>query len=716
MHSIALHYRVGSFLFTELQFIMQTGTAALGNVDSQAFLRIVRSLRKQTLELANGVVRDVNHCYKKYGCEVSSQRTAMTPCAVPVIDFLRNRQSGIYNLRHKMGRIRLLPETVASQVAAGEVVERPASVVKELVENSLDAGACKIDIVIRRGGISLVRVIDDGCGMDRDDALLSLERHATSKIRSAADLLAVATLGFRGEALPSIASVSRFRLTTRQARAIAGTEIIVNGGKIEVVRDSGEAPGTQVEVRSLFYNLPARRKFLRSENTESRNIEHQIHLQAIGHPAIGFSLMRDDRMLFQLPAAATLSNRIRDLYGVELLKRLVEVNGASSPKIQISGFIGRAGLSRQTRSQQLIFVNGRAIESSLITGAIREGYHTALMKGQYPVLFLFLKIDPAAVDVNVHPAKREVRFHDPNGVREAIVGCIRQTLESDRTAWQEKFRAPVSSPARVSSKAASDLRLRSEVSAPEATHRELPHLHTALAAVGDSDSRSVPDAVAQAPRLSGQSVDPASEALALHRQGKKAVKQQFQIIGVLSKLYVLMENADGLVLVDQHAAHERILFEELRRRMEEQGVPTQKLLLPQTFDVPPRDADWIERNLSILQRMGIGIESFGPGTFKIDSLPSFLDVSDAAQFMRKVIDDLMSASNGASTMRLGEEMIAKSVCRHAVKANDLLRYPEVEKLIRNLLDCDLPYCCPHGRPTMIQISLADLEKKFGRKV
>jgi DNA mismatch repair protein MutL len=615
-----------------------------------------------------------------------------------------------------MGRIRLLPEIVASQVAAGEVVERPASVVKELIENSIDAGARKIDVVIRRGGISLVRVIDDGCGMDRDDALLSLERHATSKIRSATDLQAVATLGFRGEALPSIASVSRFRLTTREARAVAGTEIIVNGGKLDIVRDGGEAPGTQVEVRSLFYNLPARRKFLRSENTESRNIEHQGHLQAIGHPQIGFSLLRDDRVLFQLPAAATLSDRIRDLFGAELLQRLVEVAGTGSPKIRISGFIGQAGLSRQTRTQQLVFVNGRAIESSLISGAIREGYHTALMKGQYPVTFLFLEIDPASVDVNVHPAKREVRFRDPTGVREAIVQCIQQTLEAGRTEWQEKFRAPVSSPAAGAGKVAPDLSLRSEIPAPHQIHRELPHLSAPVAGVADPGKTPVPEIVGQALRLPAAHVDSASEALALQRSEPLATQQQFQIIGVLNRLYVLMENADGLVLVDQHAAHERILFEELRRRMEEQGVPTQKLLLPQTFDVPPRDADWIERNLSILQRMGIGIESFGPGTFKIDSLPSFLDVSDPAQFMRKVIDDLKSASNTASAMRLGEEMIAKTVCRHAVKANDALRYPEVEKLIRDLLDCDLPYCCPHGRPTMIQISLAELEKKFGRKV
>jgi DNA mismatch repair protein MutL len=615
-----------------------------------------------------------------------------------------------------MGRIRLLSETVASQVAAGEVVERPASVVKELVENSLDAGARNIDIAIRRGGISLVRVIDDGCGMDRNDALLSLERHATSKIRSAADLQAVATLGFRGEALPSIASVSRFRVSTREPGSIAGTEIIVNGGKIDVVRDGGEAPGTQVEVRSLFYNLPARRKFLRSENTESRNIEHQVHLQAIGHPEIGFSLMRDDRIVFQLPATTTLGDRIRDLYGVELLQRLVEVNGAASTKIQISGFIGQAGLSRQTRSQQVVFVNGRAIESNLITGAVREGYHTALMKGQYPVTFLFVELDPAAVDVNVHPAKREVRFRDPNGVREAVVRCIQQTLEHARADWQEKFSAPIRQvpAAAVSVNATPDLTLRSEVTAPEVTHRELPHLG-AVAGVADP-GRAPSGIVGQAHRLPATPTDSATDAVALQREVGKSPQQQFEIIGVLSKLYVLMENANGLVLVDQHAAHERVLFEELRRRMEQQGVLTQKLLLPQTFDVPPRDADWIEQNLSVLQKMGIGIESFGPDTFKIDSLPSFLDVSDAAQFMRKVIDDLKSASNNASAMRLGEEMIAKSVCRHAVKANDPLRYPEVEKLIRDLLDCDLPYCCPHGRPTMIQISLAELEKKFGRKV
>jgi DNA mismatch repair protein MutL len=340
------------------------------------------------------------------------------------------------------------------------------------------------------------------------------------------------------------------------------------------------------------------------------------------------------------------------------------------------------------------------------------------MKGQYPVTFLFVELDPSAVDVNVHPAKREVRFRDPNGVREAVVRCIQQTLEHARADWQEKFSAPVEGPAAaVSAKAVPDLSLRSEVTASEATHLELPHLGN-VAGIADPGRVRGSEIAGQGPRLPERHFDSAGDAAALQPQQRvtKPAQQQFEIIGVLSKLYVLMENASGLVLVDQHAAHERVLFEELRRRMEEQGVPTQKLLLPQTFDVPPRDADWIEHNLSVLQRMGIGIESFGPDTFKIDSLPSFLDVSDAAQFMRKVIDDLKSAGNSASPMRLGEEMIAKSVCRHAVKANDPLRYPEVEKLIRDLLDCELPYCCPHGRPTMIQISLAELEKKFGRKI
>ncbi|HSP46273.1 MAG TPA: DNA mismatch repair protein MutL, partial [Chthoniobacterales bacterium] len=315
--------------------------------------------------------------------------------------------------------------------------------------------------------------------------------------------------------------------------------------------------------------------------------------------------------------------------------------------------------------------------------------------------FLFLDLDPAAVDVNVHPAKREVRFRDPNSVREAVVETIRQTLEGGRRDWQQQFQRPAGAPDATTS--------HEHFPPPSIEQRHF---------VEPGITRVVPS------RSGGGEPEKIPEGAGVTGTGCKREEainvansaQQFQIIGILNKLYVLMENQDGLVLVDQHAAHERILFEELRRRMEEQGVHSQRLLLAQTFELAPRDAEWVERNAATLQKMGIGIEPFGQNAFKIDSLPTFLEVSDPVTFMRKVIDGLKSASNGSSAMRLGEEMIAKTVCRHAVKANDPLRYLEVEKLITDLLECDLPYCCPHGRPTMIQISHAELEKKFGRKV
>ncbi len=350
-------------------------------------------------------------------------------------------------------------------------------------------------------------------------------------------------------------------------------------------------------------------------------------------------------------------------------------------------------MSRPTRGQQLVFVNGRAIESPVLNAALREGYHTALMKGQFPVTFLFLTLDPAAVDVNVHPAKREVRFRDPGGVREAVVEAIRRTLEGGRRDWQEQFRAPAAE-------------VVTSMPGPEESEYVRPP--------GSEPASAIPATTAPLPM---EQEEPRLTTAVNHRDSAIPPRdQQFQIIGVLHKLYVLMENANGLVLVDQHAAHERVLFEELRRRMEEKGVPSQRLLLPQTFDLPPRDAAWVERNLATLQKMGIGIEPFGAQTFKIDSLPTFLQAADPAQFVREVIDGLRTVSNSSSPLRLGEDMIAKTVCRHAVKANDPLRYLEVEKLIRDLLECELPYCCPHGRPTMIQISSAELEKKFGRKV
>jgi DNA mismatch repair protein MutL len=641
-----------------------------------------------------------------------------------------------------MGRIFLLPDEVASQVAAGEVVERPASVVKELVENSIDAGATRIEVAIARGGASLVRIVDNGVGMDRDDALLCLERHATSKIRTGEDLAKICTLGFRGEALPSIASVSRFRMSTRAHAALEGTEILVNGGKIDSVRSSGEAPGTQIEVRSLFYNLPARRKFLRSENTEASHVQHQLALQAIGHPQIGFVFMRDQSVIFQAPPAATLADRIRDLRGAEFLEQLLEASRETANGITISGFIGRAGISRATRTEQILFVNGRPVENITLQHGLREGYHTALMKGQFPVTFLFLEMDPQAVDVNVHPAKREVRFREPDNVRDAVANAVRKTLEADRQRWSSAFQKPAKSgeipeleprvafmdttPALIAPKEQFSLRRdwsefsRGELSASSPVEGEIHGTPTADASSSDcvpgSFDRSYPTSFLPAAgddssRARSGFGKASSKGSDFHSQSEL----DFRILGILGKLYILMENGEGLVVVDQHAAHERVLFEKLRKQMESAGVPIQRLLIPLTVNVTPKDYDWILTNAQTLEKMGFALEPFGDSTLKVDGIPPFFPTDDPGLAIRKLVDELRSITTTTSRLRMGEEVIAKTVCRHAIKANDDLRLAEVENLIRDLLECDLPFCCPHGRPTMIQLGYGELEKKFGRK-
>jgi DNA mismatch repair protein MutL len=611
-----------------------------------------------------------------------------------------------------VSRIALLPDEVASQVAAGEVVERPASVVKELVENSIDAGAGRIEVAIARGGASMIRVVDDGIGMDRDDALLSLERHATSKIRTGHDLAKIHTLGFRGEALPSIASVARFRMSTRPHDGLEGTEIIVNGGKIESVRAAGDAPGTQIEVRSLFYNLPARRKFLRSENTEASHIQHQLLLQAIGHPNIGFVSIRDQTLLFQTPPAKTLADRIRDLRGPELFEQLLEIEPVSTDGITVSGFIGKAGASRSTRAEQVLFVNGRSVENITIQQGLREGYHTALMKGQYPVTFLFLEMDPESVDVNVHPAKREVRFREPDTVRNCVSEAVRKTIEADRQRWTHSFHRPAETTGPpVHASVIDSTPVLIPAAEQFALRRDWEEFHP-----GPRPVAPIPAEV-QTPEKTEKSAGavPISGSVTI-ASVDTSVSVEFRLLGILGKLYILMESADGLVLVDQHAAHERILFEQLRTQMESEGVPTQRLLIPLTVSVTPKDYDWIARNAQTLEKMGFAMEPFGNSTLKIDGIPPFFTTDDPNVAIRQLVDELRSMTVTTSRLRMGEDAIAKTVCRHAIKANDELHPAEVEKLLRDLMACELPYCCPHGRPTMIQIGYGELEKKFGRKV
>jgi DNA mismatch repair protein MutL len=612
-----------------------------------------------------------------------------------------------------MAKIRILPDALASQVAAGEVVERPAALVRELVENSLDAGARHIEVHAQRGGTALIRIVDDGSGMDREDAMLCLERHATSKIRTKEDLGAICTFGFRGEALPSIASVSRFRLATREKDALVGTEIEVNGGKLTAVRDHGGAAGTVIEARSLFFNVPARRKFLRTENTEFSHVEQQLRLHAIANPQVAFTLTHNGELVLHLPATRDMLERIRGLVGEELATRLLKIEETTLHGVTVSGYIGGPGMSRSNRQMQTTYLNGRPIESASISYGLREGYHTALMKGQYPVTFLFIQMDPTAFDVNVHPAKKEVRFHDGNSVRDTIARSVSRTLEN--ASKLHTGHAPAARPLPAASTSAPVIpvsrqeELEMPVTPSSAPLRQMPVASVPRPVLEPSPPRpsepvSTPEVMLPKP------VENAKTA-----SSDVPSPNDFRIIGVLQKLYVLMESKEGLVLMDQHAAHERVNFEKFRRALESGGVPCQRLLMPITLQTTPRDADVLKQNQASLTRLGIEIEPFGPNIFKVEALPSFLKTDDPAAWLDQVIEELSSLTAKASSLRLSEDAIATTACRASVKSNDVLSIPELQALLKDLFSCEMPYCCPHGRPTLVQISTAELERKFGRR-
>jgi len=682
-----------------------------------------------------------------------------------------------------MNRIRLLSEQVANQIAAGEVIERPASVVKELVENSLDAQAARVTVEIQAGGRSLIRVIDDGTGMSRDDALLCLERHATSKIERAEDLAAVATMGFRGEALPSIASVSRFTLTTRErdAESPEGTQIVISGGKILEVRAPRIASGTTLEVRQLFFNLPARRKFLRTEETESAHIQHYLTLAALAFPEVAFTFQKDGRLVWQLPALKTspdlsarlaaLRERLRALSGDD--RRLLPVDfsaeiaaadqsdesipspdppSSSDSSLRLWGFIGAPGVSRSTREDQHIFVNRRPIENRGLNFALLEGYHTALMKGRYPVCCLFLEIDPAAVDVNIHPAKREVKFHREREVRGFVAQAVRQTLLEFHSGESARSKPGDQRPDVRGQKPEIGRKVLGQ-SLPSTAQGALPNFPPALkpppvelskpsveqpslrmgfGITRRSQSAGEPPAAPQPGFTEPERGDAGAPALSHHvapvrgssaaEAGRSAsfepvplLKVPLRLVGVIGRLYVVLESDRGLVLLDQHAAHERILFEQMLNRLEQNHqAPSQRLLLPETVELSARDANFLRGQLSTLTRLGVGLSEFGERTFLLDALPPFVKAADARRFVLELVDELKAVGQEVNSARLGEHTVAKTVCRHAVKANDPLAGRELENLVEDLRHCAMPYTCPHGRPTLIEMNFRELEKKFGR--
>ena len=645
-----------------------------------------------------------------------------------------------------MNRIRLLPEQVANQIAAGEVVERPASVVKELVENALDARATRLSVEVQAGGRALIRVTDDGIGMSRDDALLCLERHATSKLRQAADLGAIATLGFRGEALPSIASVSRLTLTTREhdPAALEATQVVIHGGKLLEVKAAGTAPGTCVEVRALFYNVPARRKFLRGEETERSHIHHYLLLAALAFPEVGFTFTHDQRLVWQLPPLqvadhpgarlAALHERLRALYGPEpnllpvdftadlvLNDETPEEAPSAGPAttrspLRVWGFVGAPGVSRATREDQHLFVNRRPIENRGLNFALLEGYHTALMKGRYPVACLCLELEPAEVDVNIHPAKREVKFRAERQVRAQVAQAVRRALlafHSAPAAATPAPHAPASPPERPPA-AGPPSTEPPALALPLPTPPDLPGLPVPTPPRPTVLPQAEPPPHREPPGAQPALGVPTPAALPTPPAALPLLQVPLRLVGVIGRLYVVLESDRGLVLLDQHAAHERVLFEQMLNRLDHGQAPCQRLLLPQTVELAPRDAQFLREHLPHLTRLGISLSEFGERTFLLDGLPPFIKAPDARRFVLELVDGLKATGQEINSMRLGEQVIAKTVCRHAVKANDPLAGPELEHLLEDLRRCAMPYTCPHGRPTLLEVNFRELEKKFGR--
>ena len=652
-----------------------------------------------------------------------------------------------------MSRISILPDHVASQIAAGEVVERPASVVKELVENAIDAEATRITVEIQSGGRTLIRVTDDGIGMSYEDALLAIERHGTSKLREAKDLSHVLTMGFRGEALPSIASVCRFTLTTRERdnESPDGTEVIINGGKLVSAKAAGASTGTCIEIRNLFFNVPARRKFLRTDETERSHIHHYLTLAALAHPGIAMTFRNDGRIVWQLPAAATndpspaLKERLRALYGTELDFVPVDLNGdlpGAKKPVRIWGFTGSPALHRATRQDQHLFINRRPIENRGLSHAIMEGYDTSLAKGRFPVCCLFLEIEPALVDINIHPAKREVKFQHEFAVRrlltEAIADALVNTVESAAPTDEEQATKEINStteegkttePARASQASNSappaPAPPPAAPAAPKATPAppSLPGLDPA-----SSPSEASPSPAAKVTAPAPQATEPASTAprppapspaappspTTVTASGQAIFAVPLRLLGIVSGSFAAFESDRGLVLMDCRAAHERVLYEKALKSLDDGSVQSQRLLLPETVELAPRDAAFVRLQLEQLAKMGVGLSEFGEQTFLLDALPPFVKDIDARQFVIQLIDELKGTGEAGRPTRLTEKQIARAVCHRAVNSGSNLSRAEIESLVQDLRRCRMPYTCPAGRPTLIEMSTRELERRFGR--
>ena len=596
--------------------------------------------------------------------------------------------------------IQLLPDQVINKIAAGEVVERPASVMKELFENSIDAGATQVEVEVVRGGRQLIAITDNGSGMDRDQALLSIERHATSKIQSEADIENIHTLGFRGEALAAISSVSRFTLITRPEEELSGTEIQIAGGKLLGVEDIGCPVGTRMEIRNLFFNVPARRKFLRAEQTELSHIRQLFLVHALAHPGIGMSLKVDERMVYTLPMAGKMEDRISELYNPGFLEQLLPLD-YSDGEYSITGYAGLPQTGRKDRQDQYIFVNGRPAAAPVVYHALNEAYHALIAKGRYPAVFLFIEMDPSLVDVNVHPTKKEVRFRRPNQLRDAVVATLQKALsfqEPEVRGQENSDGEPVVLPP------PSPVRPRFE------TQKQMDDLLVRPKVVESRISNKEQGTPKEEPPQ--QPSDPATQ------QPKAAAPPSpwgwCRIVGRIGESYVVLETEDGFVLMEPRAAHERVLFEKFMAAAREHAVQKQGLLAPETIDLLPSDAQIVRDHIEVLQELGFGVSEFGGDTFIIDALPVYVQNGPVESLLVEIARELEKAGKKRGARELVQERVAQAACQTAVRARDPLSETGIEKLVADLAKTEMPYTSPRGRPTLIYTSFTELNRKFSR--
>jgi DNA mismatch repair protein MutL len=572
-----------------------------------------------------------------------------------------------------VGKINRLPADLANQIAAGEVVERPASIVKELVENAIDAGATRIAIHIELGGKKQVRVDDDGEGMEPEDARLAIERHATSKIRRADDLAAIATMGFRGEALPAIASVSHVTLRTRSRGEPSGTEIRVNGGAIASVVEVGAPEGTRVEVNDVFYNLPARRKFLKSDGAESAQVSRVVTQLALAHPSIGFTLTSASRTVLQCPPSASMRDRLFQLYGerADLLEVRKEAGG-----IRLSGYAAALAGQGPTRGPQNIFVNRRIVKDRTIAHAIIDAYSMASIKERSPEVHLFLEMAPGAVDVNVHPTKAEVRFREQSLVHEVVRRALMDALGQGGVP---------------------QLQLRPEtVAAPQLSNAPLP----GVVASGVYPSRWFPQGA--------QHPEPREP-----HEPRELIKPMIPL-GQFRDTFIIAVDDEGIAIIDQHVAHERVLFERVMERLTAGRLESQRLLIPMIVDVSVGEHDSLIARASELERFGFEIESFGGSSLKVAALPALLDVNDSAAALLALAHDLDGLDRGARVQEALQRIAATTACHAAVKANYPLSYEKMSHILDELRATAYSTVCPHGRPVVLRLSRREIEKNFER--